>query len=82
MASRAAPCRFIKRSKDEKKNRILVDAAFLVACNNSNNAVNTIANVHDTLQEAVTDAEVAVVKQSFPQLFAYLKKQDPHVFRR
>jgi hypothetical protein len=60
-----------------KRNGLFLIIAFLAACNDSNNAVTTITNVQDTLQEAVTDAEVAVVKQSFPELFAYLKKQDP-----
>jgi hypothetical protein len=50
-------------------------AALLVACNNS--ATETISEVQDTLQEAVVDAEVDVVQQSFPQLFQYLKNQDP-----
>src|SRR5829696_9197356 len=49
---------------------------FLVsACNNSTD-LRTANEVQDTLQEAVVDAEVNVVHQSFPQLFQYLEKQD------
>lgn len=51
-------------------------AGLLAACNNSSNTVEAISDVPDTLQEAVVDDEVTVVKQSFPQLFQYLRKQD------
>jgi hypothetical protein len=50
---------------------------WLAACNDTgSSAVNILDEGQDTLQEAVTDAEVNVVRQSFPQLFEYLKKQD------
>jgi hypothetical protein len=53
-------------------------AALLAACNNSTGDKDTggLKAELDTLQEAVTDAEVSVVHQSFPQLFQYLSKQD------
>lgn len=54
---------------------ILSVISVLWACNN--NADNTAGNAQDTLQEAVADAEVSEVQQSFPQLFQYLKAQDP-----
>jgi hypothetical protein len=55
---------------------VVLSLGLLVACNGSDNAVTTIDQVQDTLQEAIVDDEVAVAKQSFPQLFHYLKKQD------
>jgi hypothetical protein len=62
---------------------IVLSLSLLAACNGSDNAVTTSDNavttidkMEDTLQETVVDNEVAVVKQSFPQLFQYLKKQD------
>lgn len=51
-------------------------AGLLAACNDAGKTVDTISEVQDTLQEAVVDAEVTMVQQSFPQLFSYLKKQD------
>lgn len=50
-------------------------SVLLAACNNTDNVVKT-GKEQDTLEEAVVDSELAAVKQSFPQLFQYLKKQD------
>ncbi len=51
--------------------------ALLAACNNSGtSAVKIVDEMQDTLQEAAADAEVNVVKRSFPNLFDYLKKED------
>lgn len=77
MASRAVRCRFTKRNSMRKYIMPVLLAGWLAACTDRNtSAVNIIEDVQDTLQEATVDAEVNVVKQSFPQLFGYLKKQD------
>jgi hypothetical protein len=53
-------------------------AALLAGCNNStgDNSTTGLNDLQDSLQEALTDAEVSVTQQSFPELFQYLGKQD------
>ena len=51
-------------------------AGLLAACNDAGTTADVLTNVQDSAQEAVVDAEVNVVRQSFPQLFQYLRKQD------
>lgn len=48
----------------------------LAACNGSDTVATTLEQAQDTLQEVAVDDEVAAVKQSFPQVFQYLSKQD------
>lgn len=54
---------------------LLACALVVAACNNSDSVAKNVTNT-DTLQEVVVDDEIAVVRQSFPQLFQYLKQQD------
>jgi hypothetical protein len=51
-------------------------AGMVAACNNNAGPSATANEAQDTLQEAVTDAQVNVAENAFPQLFQYLKQQD------
>ena len=59
----------------KKLRGLLFCCCLLAACNNAENAI-TNASKEDTTEEEVVDNGLAEVKQSFPQLFQYLRKQD------
>jgi hypothetical protein len=54
----------------------VMTAVVLAACSNDNNTESQAPEDSETYQEEATDNQAALVQQSFPELFAYIDRQD------